>query len=88
MGLKTYEQFIKAHNGKAADYDGVAGAQCVDLTKFYLKEVFGIEPGAWGDAHCRLSRARPLSTTTRARPLRLSRKRCTLSTNHSEEMIT
>lgn len=52
MALKTYEQFIAAHKGKAADYDGVAGAQCVDLAKFYLHEVFGIEPGAWGDAHC------------------------------------
>ena len=52
MGLKTYEQFIKAHNGKAADYDGVAGAQCVDLAECYLKEVFGLESGAWGDAHC------------------------------------
>ncbi|MBR1749891.1 MAG: CHAP domain-containing protein, partial [Ruminococcus sp.] len=38
--------------GKAVDYDGVAGAQCVDLAKCYLKEVFGISPGAWGDAHC------------------------------------
>jgi hypothetical protein len=51
MSLKTYNQFIKDHNGKAVDYDGVAGAQCVDLAKCYLKEVFGIKPGAWGDAH-------------------------------------
>lgn len=47
----NYTEFIKAHNGKAMDYDGVAGAQCVDLAKFYLDEVFGIKPGAWGDAH-------------------------------------
>ena len=52
MSLKTYDQFIKDHNGKAVDYDGAAGVQCVDLAKCYLKEVFGISPGAWGDAHC------------------------------------
>ena len=50
--MKTYSQFINDHVGKAIDYDGVAGAQCVDLAKCYLKEVFGISPGAWGDAHC------------------------------------
>lgn len=32
------------------DYDGVSGVQCVDLIKYYLDEVFGIKPGAWGDA--------------------------------------
>lgn len=50
--MKTYNQFIKDHIGKAVDYDRVAGAQCVDLAKCYLKEVFGLESGAWGDAHC------------------------------------
>lgn len=48
----TYTEFIKKYNGKAKDYDGVAGVQCVDLIKYYLKEVFGLNPGAWGDAHC------------------------------------
>lgn len=48
----NYTDFIKAHKGKAMDYDNTAGAQCVDLAKYYLKEVFDIEPGAWGDAHC------------------------------------
>lgn len=48
----TYEEFIKNHVGKAMDYDNCAGAQCVDLAKYYLDEVFGIKPGAWGDAHC------------------------------------
>lgn len=47
----TYEKFISNHNGKAVDYDDVAGVQCVDLAKCYLKEVFGIYAGAWGDAH-------------------------------------
>lgn len=49
--MKTYSQFINDHIGKAVDYDKVAGAQCVDLAKCYLKEVFGLESGAWGDAH-------------------------------------
>lgn len=49
---KNYDAFIKGHLGKAVDYDGVAGAQCVDLAKCYLKEVFDLDSGAWGDAHC------------------------------------
>lgn len=52
MANITYAEFIKKYNGKAKDYDGVAGVQCVDLIKYYLKEVFGLNPGAWGDAHC------------------------------------
>ena len=51
MAKYTYKQFIQAHKGKAMDYDGVAGCQCVDLTKYYLEEVFGLTPGAWGDAY-------------------------------------
>ena len=52
MANITYAEFIKKHVGKAMDFDGVAGSQCVDLIKYYLKEVFNIYPGAWGDAHC------------------------------------
>ncbi len=47
----TYKEFIAKYNGKGMDYDAVAGVQCVDLAKYYLKEVFGISAGAWGDAH-------------------------------------
>lgn len=47
----TYDEFVANHNGKALDYDGCAGVQCVDLAKYYLDEVFDIKPGAWGDAH-------------------------------------
>jgi hypothetical protein len=47
----TYKDFIAKYNGKGIDYDGVAGVQCVDLAKQYLHDVFGISPGAWGDAH-------------------------------------
>ena len=37
----TYDQFIKNHLGKAVDYDGAAGRQCVDLIEAYCDEVFG-----------------------------------------------
>ena len=47
----TFEQFKAKHMGKAVDYDGVCGVMCVDLAKCYLHEVFGLNPGAWGDAH-------------------------------------
>lgn len=46
----NYSQFVAAYNGKATDYDGVYGAQCVDLIKLYLDKVFGIKAGSWGDA--------------------------------------
>lgn len=46
----NYQEFINNFNGKALDYDGVAGVQCVDLAKFYLNRVFGLQPGAWGNA--------------------------------------
>lgn len=51
MAKYNYKQFIQAHKGKAMDYDGVAGCQCVDLCKYYLDEVFDLVPGAWGDAY-------------------------------------
>ena len=49
-GLMTYDEFVKAYNGKATDYDGAYGAQCVDLIKLYLNKVFGIKAGSWGNA--------------------------------------
>jgi hypothetical protein len=52
MATITYDKFVKNHLGKGVDYDSVAGVQCVDLAKAYLDEVFGIKPGAWGDAYC------------------------------------
>ena len=48
MSTVSYDTFIKNHLNKAVDYDGAAGVQCMDLVKCYLKEVFGISPGAWG----------------------------------------
>lgn len=38
----TIEQFVKKYNGKKVDYDGVYGAQCVDLFRQYTKEGLGI----------------------------------------------
>lgn len=46
----NYNEFVSAYNGKATDYDGAYGAQCVDLIKAYLNKVFGIKPGSWGNA--------------------------------------
>jgi len=40
----TLSQFIAKYNGKYLDYDRAFGAQCVDLTKAYYKEVLGIAP--------------------------------------------
>lgn len=42
----TYKEFEKKYLGKAVDFDGVAGVQCVDLVDQYLKDCFGIE-GVW-----------------------------------------
>ena len=47
----TYQEFINKYNGKGTDWDGRYGVQCVDLAKVYLKEVFNITAGYWGDAH-------------------------------------
>lgn len=46
----NYSEFINEYNGKSFDYDGVSGVQCVDLIKMYLNKVFGLNPGAWGNA--------------------------------------
>ena len=44
----TYDEFEKKYLGKAVDYDGVAGIQCVDLFDQYIKECYGIA-GVWCD---------------------------------------
>lgn len=46
----TFDSFIKKYIGKAVDYDSVSSVQCVDSVKLYLDKVFGIKPGAWGNA--------------------------------------
>lgn len=42
----TFDEFVKKYTGKAIDFDGSAGVQCVDLVDQYLKDVFGIT-GVW-----------------------------------------
>lgn len=44
----TYDEFEKKYIGKAVDFDGVAGVQCVDLFDQYLKDCFDIT-GVWCD---------------------------------------
>lgn len=46
MALMIYDEFEKKYIGKAVDYDGVAGVQCVDLFDQYLKDCFNIT-GVW-----------------------------------------
>lgn len=38
----TIVEFVKKYNGKKVDYDGVFGAQCVDLFRQYVLDVLGI----------------------------------------------
>lgn len=39
----TLEQFITKNLGQKLDYDGVYGAQCVDLFRCYSRDVLGIK---------------------------------------------
>ena len=48
----NFNEFVKKYLGKAVNYDGVAGVQCVDLAKLYADKVFGLKFGSFGDAHC------------------------------------
>lgn len=36
------DEFVNKYNGKKVDFDGVYGAQCVDLFRQYAKECLGI----------------------------------------------
>lgn len=46
----TFDEFIRIYDGKAVDYDGGAGIQCVDLAKLYNDKVLGIPPKDIGNA--------------------------------------
>ena len=35
------QEFVDKHKGKPVDFDGAYGAQCVDLARQYMKEVWG-----------------------------------------------
>lgn len=45
------QQFIDKHTGKLSDYDWRYWAECVDLIKFYMHDVFGMSPWAIGNAN-------------------------------------
>lgn len=49
--MLTFDAFVNKYIGRAVDYDGAYGAQCVDLIKLYLRHCFGIKAGSWGNAH-------------------------------------
>ena len=38
----TFNEWVNKYLGKQPDYDNSGSAQCVDLAKCYLKEVFGV----------------------------------------------
>lgn len=40
--MLNFNEFVNKYLGRAVDYDGSSGAQCVDLAKAYLKEVHGV----------------------------------------------
>lgn len=42
MGGMLLDDFVKKYEGKKVDFDGVFGAQCVDLVRQYWKEGLGI----------------------------------------------
>lgn len=46
----TMDAWVKKYLGKAVDYDGVYGVQCVDLVKSFVKNVLGITPQSIGNA--------------------------------------
>ena len=46
----TFDEWVKKYSGKAIDYDGTYGIQCVDLVKHYVKNVLGISPQSIGNA--------------------------------------
>lgn len=47
----NFDEFVKEYNGKAIDYDGGYGVQCVDLIKLYADKVLNLKFGAFGNAH-------------------------------------
>ena len=46
-----FNDFINTYYGRAIDYDGGYGVQCVDLIKLYADKVFGLKFGVFGNAH-------------------------------------
>ncbi len=57
----NFDEFVRVYNGKATDYDGGCGVQCVDLAKLYMDKVLGIRIGAIGNAEAYWRRYNELS---------------------------
>ena len=57
----TFNEFVKKYKGKAIDYDGGCGVQCVDLAKLYFDKVLGIKPQSIGNAEAYWNRYGELS---------------------------
>lgn len=57
----TFDEFVKRFNGKATDFDGGSGVQCVDLAKMYFYYVLGLKPKAIGNAEAYWNRYNELS---------------------------
>ena len=57
----TYDTWVNTYKGKATDYDGGCGVQCVDLAKLYMDKVLDIKIGAIGNAEAYWNRYNELS---------------------------
>lgn len=45
-----FNEWVNYYLGKATDYDGYAGPQCVDVVKTFEDKVLGVKPQSCGDA--------------------------------------
>ena len=57
----TFDKFVETYDGKAIDYDGGAGVQCVDLAKLYMDKVLELTPKNIGNAEAYWNRYDELS---------------------------
>lgn len=46
----SYDEWVDKNLGKAIDFDGAYGVQCVDLAKHFIKNVLGVTPQSIGNA--------------------------------------
>lgn len=74
MNLK---EFITKYNGTKVDFDGVYGAQCVDLFRQYVKDVWGIK-----------EHTGPCSTTGGAKDLFIDYDKMPLEKKYFNKVVT
>lgn len=46
----NFDEFVTKYKGKRIEFDNVSYYQCVDLVKFYARDVLGLKFGAFGNA--------------------------------------